>query len=36
MNKIFKANCTNHIIHNGTKYASDKLDPDIEIVVIMV
>ncbi|KAJ8886776.1 hypothetical protein PR048_012988 [Dryococelus australis] len=34
--KIYKANCINHIIHNGTKHACDTLDIDIKMVVVKI
>ena len=31
---ILSANCSNHILHNGCKHASDILDIDIELIVL--
>jgi hypothetical protein len=31
---VLKANCSNHILHNATKHASDGLDVDIEMIIL--
>lgn len=33
---IFKANCSNHIVHNAMKFALDKLDIDVENIVLKI
>ncbi|KAJ8887017.1 hypothetical protein PR048_013231 [Dryococelus australis] len=34
--KIYKGNCTNHMIHNCTKHVCDTLDVDIKMVVVKI
>ena len=33
---IIKANCSNHVLHNAIKYAIDRLDIDVENIVLKV
>lgn len=33
---MVKANCSNHVLHNATKYATDRLDVDIENIVLKI
>lgn len=33
---VLKANCSNHILHNATKHASDGLDVDIEMIILKI